>query len=83
MKKWIKVILIILGIWTFMFLTDFICVKTIKIPIFMIRTAIKDGGSKEYYGLGYKVIKCNTLSGDKSISIGSWNLKYSCNNESI
>lgn len=83
MKKWIKVILIVLGIWTFMFLTDFICVKTIKKPIFMIRTDIWDGGSKEYYGLGYKVIKCNTLNGDKSISIGSWNLKYNCNNEVI
>ena len=46
MKKWIKVILIVLGIWTFMFLTDFICVKTIKKPIFMIRTDIWDGGSK-------------------------------------
>ena len=65
MKKGIKIILIILGIWLSLFLVDFICIKTIKRPIFMIRTVIyKDGGTKEYLGLGYKVIKCNTLTDD-------------------
>ena len=63
MKKWMKIVLIVLAVWLSIFLVDFICVKTIKRPIFMIRTTIyKDGGTKEYYGLGYKVIKCNTLS---------------------
>ena len=76
MKKWIKVILIILGIWTFMFLTDFICVKTIKKPIFMIRTDIWDGGSKEYYGLGYKAIKYRVRNGRNTTVVGSWTLKY-------
>ena len=79
MKKGIKVILIILGIWLSIFLVDFICVKTIKRPIFMIRTVIyKDGGTKEYLGLGYKVVKCNTLIDDNKVTIGTWALDYNC-----
>lgn len=46
-----------------------------KRPIFVIRTAIyKDGGSKEYIGLGYKVIVFNTLCGYKEIKFGSWQM---------
>ncbi len=48
-----------------------------KGPIFTIRTEIyKDGGTKEYYGLGYKVIKYNCLEGRRGIDIGTWGLKY-------
>jgi len=91
MKKMGKRVLIILGIWVSVFLIDFVCVKTINRPIFMIRTSIyKDGGTKEYYGLGYKVIKCNTLVGDKKVTIGTYLLDYNCdtkvkeeNNENI
>lgn len=79
MKKWMKILLIILGIWVTIFLIDFVCVKTVNRPIFMIRTSIyKDGGTKEYYGLGYKVIKCNTLVGDKTINIGTYLMEYNC-----
>lgn len=35
-----------------------------------------DGGSKAYYGLGYKVIKYNQVQGRKDREIGFWNLKY-------
>ena len=42
----------------------------------MIRTSIyKDGGTKEYYGLGYKVIKYNQIEGRRDTQIGLWNLK--------
>jgi len=79
MKKGIKVLLIILGVWLSIFLVDFICVKTIKRPIFMIRTLIyKDGGTKVYHGLGYKVIKCNTLEDDNKVTMGTWGLDYNC-----
>jgi len=79
MKKWMKIVLIILGVWISIFLIDFVCVKTIKRPIFMVRTSIyKDGGTKEYYGLGYKVIKCNTLIGDKKVTIGTYFIDYNC-----
>ena len=32
----------------------------------------RDGGSREYYGLGYKVIKFNKLNGYNETKIGSW-----------
>ena len=49
-----------------------------KRPIFAVRTAIyKDGGSKEYMGLGYKVIVFNTLCGYKEVKFG--NLKMNIN----
>lgn len=41
----------------------------------------KDGGSKAYYGLGYKVIKYNATNGKKCIKLGSWFMKY--NNKPI
>lgn len=45
----------------------------------MIKTnTYKDGGSTEYVGLFYKVIKCNTVDGDKTITLGTYGLKYSC-----
>ena len=84
MKGIKKKILLVLLIWGCVFLIDFICIKTIKRPIFMIRTVIyKDGGTKEYYGLGYKVIKCNTLNDDKTLSIGTWFIKYNCDTKPI
>lgn len=41
----------------------------------------KDGGTKEYYGLGYKVIKYNVVNGKKGMKLGSWFMKY--NNEPV
>ena len=54
------------------------------ITIFVIpMMQYKDGGSKEYWGLGYKVIKCNTLAGDKSAHFGFYNLDIGkvCNHD--
>lgn len=49
-----------------------------KGPYFAIKTATyKDGGTKVYYGLGYKVIKYNQLEGRKDIQLGFWNMPYS------
>ena len=46
-------------------------------PFLAIRTKVyDDGGTKEYYGLGYKVIKYNQKVGRRDIVIGSWSLKY-------
>lgn len=36
----------------------------------------KDGGTKVYYGLGYKVIKYHQIQGRRDTEIGFWNLKY-------
>lgn len=46
-----------------------------KRPIFAVRTAIyKDGGSKDYIELGYKVIVFNTLCSYKEVKFGSWQM---------
>ena len=51
-----------------------------KGPFFAIPTkTYKDGGTKEYYGLGYKVIKYNQIEGRRDTQIGLWNLKYDIN----
>lgn len=51
-------------------------------PIFAVRVfTLKDGGTKEYYGLGYKIIKYNKMGENGKIEkdnweIGSFMLKY-------
>lgn len=61
-----------------------ICVDIVRVakykakPIFAIKTnTYDDGGTKEYYGLGYKVLKYNVTNGRSDIQIGTWKLKYS------
>lgn len=58
---------------------DVICVARYqKGPFFAIRTShYKDGGTKVYYGLGYKVIKYNVIDGRKDTQLGFWNMPYS------
>lgn len=47
-------------------------------PFFAIKTnTYEDGGSKEYYGLGYKIIKYSEINGRQDTQIGFWNMKYS------
>ena len=47
-------------------------------PFLAIRTKVyKDGGTKEYYGLGYKVIKYHQTIGRRDTQIGFWNMSYS------
>lgn len=55
-----------------------------KRPIFAVRTAIyKDGGSKEYMGLGYKVIVFNILCGYKEVKFGSWQMNINDFNQEV
>lgn len=77
--------LIVIGILFLIILMDFSLMLIFNTgPLFAIRGDIyKDGGSREYYGIGYKVLKCKTLSGDNSIKIGFYNMKYSCNTSKI
>ncbi|HHW69012.1 MAG TPA: hypothetical protein GX747_01545 [Tenericutes bacterium] len=77
-----KIILIIIAVLLGVFIIDFSLMLIFKTrPLFAVSfNTYKDGGSKEYYGIGYKALKCNTLSGDKSLKIGTYRLKYSCNN---
>lgn len=46
-------------------------------PFFAIKTkSYKDGGSKEYYGFGYKVIKYHQIQGRRDMELGTYKLKY-------
>ena len=83
MKKGIKILLIILGVIIILglifFAVDYNRVKNQEKPIFCIQHpagVIMDGGTIEYFGLGYKVIDFNMLNGYDEIKIGSWFMKY-------
>lgn len=85
MKTVLKKIIIILLIFIFLgisfFFIDYIRVKNQLEPIFCIRKVIyRDGGTKEYYGFGYKVISFNKILSDgskfKKLVIGNWNISY-------
>ena len=71
----IVIIIIVLGI---LIAIDIILVSKKNIgPFLAINTkTYNDGGTKEYYGLGYKVIKYNQKVGRRDTVIGSWSIKY-------
>lgn len=53
-------------------------------PLFAIRTkTYNDGGTKVYYGLGYKVIRYNVKDGREGVVVGNYNLKYNNNPKKI
>lgn len=64
---------------------DVICVtKYDKGPYFAIRTkTYNDGGTQEFYGLGYKVIKYHQKQGRRDTEIGFWTMPYSTNPTNI
>lgn len=74
----INIIFIILLISMTMIAVDVISVARYNNgPFFAIPLhTYKDGGTKEYYGIGYKVIKYNQVQGRRDKEIGFWNLKY-------
>ena len=83
MKKFLKVIGIILGIIVVLgvvfFTVDYNRVQKQEKPIFCIKNPagiISDGGTIEYFGIGYKVIDFHTLAGYDDIKIGSWFMDY-------
>ena len=71
----IMIIIIVLGL---LIATDIILVSNKNIgPFLAINTkTYDDGGTKVYYGLGYKVIKYNQKVGRRDTVIGSWSIKY-------
>ena len=90
MKKWLKVIGIVLGIIVILgivfFAIDYNRVQKQEKPIFCIQNpagVIKDGGTIEYFGLGYKVIDFHTLTGFDDMKIGTWLIDYNDFQEEI
>ena len=77
-KRIINIFFIVILVIIAMITTDYIRVaKYEKKPLFAIKTkTYKDGGTKVYTGLGYKVIDYNQLQGRRDIEIGTWSIKY-------
>ena len=76
-KRIINVVFSIIIIIIIMVTVDYIRVtKYGYTPVFAIKTLeLKDGGTKEYTGLGYKVIDYNEIQGRRDIEIGLWGMK--------
>lgn len=84
MKNKLKLGLIIsLLTWVIFFIADFSLAQANKSPIFSISLqTYDDGGSAEYYGLGYKVNKYVYFSAEKGVEViqvdfGSWAMPFS------
>ena len=83
MKKGLKICFSIIGVIVILgiifFVVDYNRVQKQKKPIFCIQNPagiMNDGGTIEYFGLGYKVIDFNTLAGFDDIKIGTWSMDY-------
>ena len=78
MGKILKIIFFILIVFILLAILDIILVFYYsKGPFFAIPIkTYDDGGTKEYYGIGYKVIKYNQLQGRRDMEIGTYRLKY-------
>ena len=83
MKNFLKLIGVIWGIIVILgiifFSIDYNRVKNQEKPIFCIQNPagiMLDGGTIEYFGLGYKVIDFHTLAGYDDIKIGTWFMDY-------
>lgn len=77
-KKIINIVFTIVVIIITIITIDYIRVTKFEYtPLFAFKTTeYKDGGTKEYYGLGYKVIDYNQIQGRRDMEIGLWNLKH-------
>lgn len=60
------------------FVVDCLRVSNNESPIFCISPFGKylDGGTIEYFGLGYKIIDYNIIGGYHGFKIGTWFMKY-------
>ena len=83
MKKGIKICFSIIGMILVLgivfFVVDYNRVQKQEKPLFCIKNpagTYMDGGTVEYFGLGYKVIDFNTLAGFDDIKIGTWIMAY-------
>jgi hypothetical protein len=82
-KKTKKILQVLLFIWLVFSLTDFTLAQANRSPLFSVPLVrYKDGGSAEYYGLGYKVIRYVELSVERGpevvkVDFGSWLMEFS------
>lgn len=83
MKKGLKIVLIVIGVIIVLglifFAVDYNRAQKQEKPIFCIPNPAgecNDGGTMEYFGLGYKVIDFNMVNGYDETKIGTWFMKY-------
>ena len=79
MKKILKIIGIVLVLGIIFFGVDYSRLKNSERPIFCIKNpagTLRDGGTVEFFGLGYKVIDFHTIAGFDDIKIGTWGMDY-------
>lgn len=66
-------LLIVLGLALIFLIADIIMLEKGNEPIFCICYGqYLDGGTKEYYGLGYKIIDYEILDGFDGYKVGTW-----------
>ena len=77
-KRIVNIICLVIIALVVLATIDYVLVsKYEKGPFFAIKTkTYSDGGTKEYYGLFYKVIKYDQSIGRKDMEVGNWGLKY-------
>ena len=80
-NPWKELIIVVEGAQTFAnfcsFSVDFYRAQNGKSPVFCIHySTLKDGGTKEYIGFGYKVIAYHKTNGYKNIHVGTFFMQY-------
>ena len=74
MKRKILILLVLVLMISISFaLVDNLRIRMEQDPIFAFPLyQLKDGGTIEYYGLGYKIIDYNTIEGKNEYAFGTW-----------
>lgn len=62
MKKWVKIILGVIGILVLLFIIDIVCIFTINRPLFAIRSENNGSNIEVYKGLFYNTYNCAEYS---------------------
>ena len=76
-KKFTIIMIVALVLGTLMFIDILVANYASVGPFLEVKVKThNDGGTKEYYGLGYKVIKYRVKDGRNTTVVGSWTLKY-------
>lgn len=76
-KKFTIIMIVALVLGTLIFIDILVANYTSLGPFLAVKVKThNDGGTKEYYGLGYKVIKYEVKDGRNTTVVGSWTLKY-------
>lgn len=76
-KKFTIIMIVALVLGTLIFIDILVANYTSLGPFLAVKVKThNDGGTKEYYGLGYKVIKYKVKDGRNTTVVGSWTLKY-------